>query len=165
MAVLENQNRTLIEELKVLKDIYCHKVEWPQTANGLRVRRSNSLQITVRVSWRIRFDSMSSICSHTPKYTKTTPLFPINLFRRHVPYCRHTTFYSIWPVVARVQRVLWGAPVAFPCCRQAAKECRRRKREYIRCLETRLTMLEAQNKKLMDELNYFKEMYGLKSSQ
>ncbi|XP_029555146.1 cAMP-responsive element modulator-like isoform X3 [Salmo trutta] len=49
--------------------------------------------------------------------------------------------------------------------RQAAKECRRRKREYIRCLETRLTMLEAQNKKLMDELNYFKEMYGIKSSQ
>ncbi|XP_035597503.1 cAMP-responsive element modulator-like isoform X3 [Oncorhynchus keta] len=49
--------------------------------------------------------------------------------------------------------------------RQAAKECRRRKREYIRCLETRLTMLEAQNKKLVDELNYFKEMYGIKSSQ
>uniref|UniRef100_A0A8C7GNM8 cAMP responsive element modulator n=2 Tax=Oncorhynchus kisutch TaxID=8019 RepID=A0A8C7GNM8_ONCKI len=27
VAVLENQNRTLIEELKALKDIYCHKVE------------------------------------------------------------------------------------------------------------------------------------------
>nr|XP_023009420.1 cAMP-responsive element modulator isoform X3 [Maylandia zebra] len=27
VAVLENQNKTLIEELKALKDIYCHKAE------------------------------------------------------------------------------------------------------------------------------------------
>ncbi|CAB1340786.1 unnamed protein product, partial [Coregonus sp. 'balchen'] len=95
VALLENQNRTLIEELKALKDIYCHK----------------------------------KTCFLLSSYST----------------------YSIWPVVERVQ--------------QAAKECRRRKREYIRCLETRLTMLEAQNKKLMDELNYFKEIYGIKSSQ
>ncbi|KAK1794647.1 hypothetical protein P4O66_001363 [Electrophorus voltai] len=44
--------------------------------------------------------------------------------------------------------------------RKAAKECRRRKREYVRCLETRLTMLEVQNKKLIDELNYLKEIYS-----
>ncbi|XP_076850743.1 cAMP responsive element modulator b isoform X2 [Brachyhypopomus gauderio] len=47
---------------------------------------------------------------------------------------------------------------------EAAKECRRRKREYIRCLETRLTMLEVQNKKLFDELQYLKEIYAGKSS-
>uniref|UniRef100_A0A2K6EN09 BZIP domain-containing protein n=1 Tax=Propithecus coquereli TaxID=379532 RepID=A0A2K6EN09_PROCO len=27
VAVLENQNKTLIEELKALKDLYCHKAE------------------------------------------------------------------------------------------------------------------------------------------
>ncbi|XP_062335885.1 cAMP-responsive element modulator-like isoform X2 [Osmerus eperlanus] len=47
--------------------------------------------------------------------------------------------------------------------REAAKECRRRKREYVRCLETRLTMLEAANKKLMDDLQYFHEVYGSKT--
>ncbi|XP_036441716.1 cAMP responsive element modulator b isoform X2 [Colossoma macropomum] len=48
--------------------------------------------------------------------------------------------------------------------REAAKECRRRKREYVRCLETRVTMLELQNKKLISELQNMKEMYAGKSS-
>ncbi|XP_053323049.1 cAMP-responsive element modulator-like isoform X2 [Spea bombifrons] len=36
--------------------------------------------------------------------------------------------------------------------REAAKECRRRKNEYVRCLERRVAMLEMENKKLMAEL-------------
>ncbi|KAG5268390.1 hypothetical protein AALO_G00212060 [Alosa alosa] len=48
--------------------------------------------------------------------------------------------------------------------REAAKECRRRKREYVRCLETRLSVLEVQNKKLLEELQYLKDIYNVKSS-
>ncbi|KAL7874389.1 hypothetical protein SRHO_G00053590 [Serrasalmus rhombeus] len=48
--------------------------------------------------------------------------------------------------------------------REAAKECRRRKREYVRCLEARVTMLELQNKKLISELQNMKELYAGKSS-
>lgn len=40
--------------------------------------------------------------------------------------------------------------------RQAAKECRRRKREYINCLESHVAMLQEENKKLMEEINYLK---------
>ncbi|KAM6953251.1 cAMP-responsive element modulator-like [Aplochiton taeniatus] len=49
--------------------------------------------------------------------------------------------------------------------REAAKECRRRKREYVRCLETRLSMVEAQNKKLLSDLQYVQEVYGIKVSE
>lgn len=45
-------------------------------------------------------------------------------------------------------------------CRQMAKECRHRKREYLNCLEVHVSKLELQNKKLMKELKY---LLGLKS--
>eukprot|EP00117_Sycon_ciliatum_P010578 scpid100362/ scgid1554/ cAMP-responsive element modulator len=43
--------------------------------------------------------------------------------------------------------------------REAAKECRRKKKEYVRCLENRVAVLEAQNSKLMEELKNLKDMY------
>lgn len=43
--------------------------------------------------------------------------------------------------------------------RDAAKECRRRKKEYVKCLETRVAVLEHQNKQLIDELKTLKELY------
>lgn len=43
--------------------------------------------------------------------------------------------------------------------REAARECRRKKKEYIKCLENRVQVLEAQNKGLIDELKNLKEMY------
>uniref|UniRef100_UPI00358E6C62 cyclic AMP-responsive element-binding protein 1-like isoform X1 n=1 Tax=Myxine glutinosa TaxID=7769 RepID=UPI00358E6C62 len=43
--------------------------------------------------------------------------------------------------------------------RVAAKECRRRKKEYIRCLENRVAVLETQNKQLLEELKELKELY------
>lgn len=43
--------------------------------------------------------------------------------------------------------------------REAAKECRRRKKEYVKCLETRVAVLENQNKQLIDELKSLKELY------
>ncbi|NXN78556.1 CREM protein, partial [Bombycilla garrulus] len=42
--------------------------------------------------------------------------------------------------------------------REAAKECRRRKKEYIKCLESRVAVLEVQNKKLIQELETLKDI-------
>ncbi|KFW04209.1 cAMP-responsive element modulator, partial [Eurypyga helias] len=42
--------------------------------------------------------------------------------------------------------------------REAAKECRRRKKEYIKCLESRVAVLERQNKKLTEELETLKQI-------
>ncbi|XP_068260587.1 cAMP-responsive element modulator isoform X6 [Nyctibius grandis] len=44
--------------------------------------------------------------------------------------------------------------------REAAKECRRRKKEYIKCLESRVAVLEVQNKKLIEELETLKHIYS-----
>ncbi|XP_053571654.1 cAMP-responsive element modulator [Bombina bombina] len=46
--------------------------------------------------------------------------------------------------------------------REAAKECRRRKKEYIKCLESRVAMLEVQNKNLLEELKILKQMCRVK---
>lgn len=43
--------------------------------------------------------------------------------------------------------------------REAAKECRNKKKEYIKCLETRVAVLETQNKALIEELKSLKELY------
>lgn len=45
------------------------------------------------------------------------------------------------------------------CYREAARECRRKKKEYIKCLENRVAVLENQNKALIDELKSLKELY------
>lgn len=43
--------------------------------------------------------------------------------------------------------------------REAARECRRKKKEYVKCLENRVAVLESQNKTLIDELKALKELY------
>lgn len=43
--------------------------------------------------------------------------------------------------------------------REAAKECRRKKKEYVKCLENRVSVLETQNKALIEELKTLKELY------
>ncbi|XP_052865642.1 cyclic AMP response element-binding protein B isoform X4 [Anopheles cruzii] len=47
--------------------------------------------------------------------------------------------------------------------REAARECRRKKKEYIKCLENRVAVLENQNKALIEELKSLKELYCAKS--
>ncbi|XP_022436105.1 cAMP-responsive element modulator isoform X14 [Delphinapterus leucas] len=47
--------------------------------------------------------------------------------------------------------------------REAAKECRRRKKEYVKCLESRVAVLEVQNKKLIEELETLKDIYSPKT--
>merc|ERR1712130_207383 len=43
--------------------------------------------------------------------------------------------------------------------REAARECRRKKKEYIKCLENRVQVLEAQNNQLIEELQNLKAQY------
>ncbi|NXC38672.1 CREM protein, partial [Penelope pileata] len=47
--------------------------------------------------------------------------------------------------------------------REAAKECRRRKKEYIKCLESRVAVLEVQNQKLIEELETLKDICSSKT--
>uniref|UniRef100_A0A8C9G3T9 BZIP domain-containing protein n=1 Tax=Pavo cristatus TaxID=9049 RepID=A0A8C9G3T9_PAVCR len=46
---------------------------------------------------------------------------------------------------------------------EAAKECRRRKKEYIKCLESRVAVLEVQNQKLIEELETLKDICSSKA--
>ncbi|XP_050388755.1 cAMP-responsive element modulator isoform X2 [Patella vulgata] len=43
--------------------------------------------------------------------------------------------------------------------REAARECRIKKKEYVKCLENRVAVLENQNKTLIEELKALKELY------
>ncbi|XP_032675881.1 cyclic AMP-responsive element-binding protein 1 isoform X4 [Odontomachus brunneus] len=47
--------------------------------------------------------------------------------------------------------------------REAARECRRKKKEYIKCLENRVAVLENRNQTLIDELKSLKELYQQKA--
>ncbi|XP_053198394.1 cyclic AMP-dependent transcription factor ATF-1-like isoform X1 [Scomber japonicus] len=47
--------------------------------------------------------------------------------------------------------------------REAARECRRKKKEYVKCLENRVDVLENQNKTLIEELRALKDIYRHKA--
>ncbi|KAA0704699.1 cAMP-responsive element modulator [Triplophysa tibetana] len=47
--------------------------------------------------------------------------------------------------------------------REAARECRRKKKEYVKCLENRVAVLEKQNKTLIEELKALKVLYSHKT--
>ncbi|XP_035182916.1 LOW QUALITY PROTEIN: cyclic AMP-dependent transcription factor ATF-1-like [Oxyura jamaicensis] len=49
--------------------------------------------------------------------------------------------------------------------REAARECRRKNKEYVKCLENRVAVLENQNKTLTEELRTLKDLYCHKSVQ
>lgn len=53
--------------------------------------------------------------------------------------------------------------VSHSFCREAARECRRKKKEYVKCLENRVAVLENQNKTLIEELKALKDLYCHKS--
>lgn len=58
-------------------------------------------------------------------------------------------------ISARCRSIIDG----FYIYREAAKECRRKKKEYVKCLENRVAVLENQNKALIEELKTLKELY------
>lgn len=53
--------------------------------------------------------------------------------------------------------------LSYPSNREAARECRRKKKEYVKCLENRVAVLENQNKTLIEELKALKDLYCHKS--
>lgn len=55
------------------------------------------------------------------------------------------------------------ARVACAFCRAAAKEYRRRQKDYVRSLEMRIAMMENQNQEMTEELKRLKELYSVKS--
>lgn len=54
--------------------------------------------------------------------------------------------------------------ICFFFYREAARECRRKKKEYVKCLENRVAVLENQNKTLIEELKALKELYCQKDA-
>lgn len=59
---------------------------------------------------------------------------------------------------------MWHFPdVSMLVFREAARECRRKKKEYVKCLENRVAVLENQNKTLIEELKTLKDLYSHKS--
>ncbi|XP_069504131.1 cAMP-responsive element modulator-like isoform X1 [Ambystoma mexicanum] len=47
--------------------------------------------------------------------------------------------------------------------REAARECRKKKKEYVKCLENRVAVLENQNRTLIEELKALKDLYCRKA--
>jgi len=45
-------------------------------------------------------------------------------------------------------------------CSEAARVCRRKKKEYIACLEMRVMVLESQNRALIHEFKSLRELYS-----
>lgn len=60
-------------------------------------------------------------------------------------------------VVLRLTALM--SPLLSTASREAARECRRKKKEYVRCLENRVAVLENQNKTLIEELRALKDIY------
>lgn len=61
------------------------------------------------------------------------------------------------------QSVWCVARVACAFCRTAAKEYRRRQKDYVRSLETRIAMMENQKRKMTEELDSLKDLCTGKS--
>lgn len=66
-----------------------------------------------------------------------------------------SSFEPVWIVLASC------SCSHLPCVgsREAARECRRKKKEYVKCLENRVAVLENQNKTLIEELKALKDLY------
>ncbi|XP_034549788.1 cyclic AMP-responsive element-binding protein 1b isoform X1 [Notolabrus celidotus] len=67
------------------------------------------------------------------------------------------------PVQGATEEVTRKREVRLMKNREAARECRRKKKEYVKCLENRVAVLENQNKTLIEELKALKDLYCHKS--
>lgn len=62
-------------------------------------------------------------------------------------------------VLHEVGPVRFSQSLSVVTSREAARECRRKKKEYVKCLENRVAVLEKQNKMLIEELKALKDLY------
>ncbi|XP_056149707.1 cAMP-responsive element modulator isoform X3 [Lampris incognitus] len=63
------------------------------------------------------------------------------------------------PAIQHAEEVTRKREVRLMKNREAARECRRKKKEYVKCLENRVAVLENQNKTLIEELKALKDIY------
>lgn len=79
--------------------------------------------------------------------------------------CSHDQIYQAYfsLLVNSTQKNVLFALLLLLFFREAAKECRRRKKEYVKCLESRVAVLEVQNKKLIEELETLKDICSPKT--
>lgn len=127
-------------------------------SHGMYTLRKHHLQWML-VKWTV-LSSCSCCLSHLKKWH-------VLEYICHVALCRFylgLTGYWVWGV-----RVHWASLNCagrlflshLPCVgsREAARECRRKKKEYVKCLENRVAVLENQNKTLIEELKALKDLY------
>lgn len=76
----------------------------------------------------------------------------------HVSKCSHVLYARVLTLTTDIH-----SHVVFMSHREAARECRRKKKEYVKCLENRVAVLENQNKTLIEELKALKDLYCHKS--
>ena len=67
--------------------------------------------------------------------------------------------YSLNPTYLQAEEQARKREIRLMKNREAARECRNKKKEYIKCLENRVAVLENQNKALIEELKSLKELY------
>jgi hypothetical protein len=72
---------------------------------------------------------------------------------------RHENDKCVYKKIGKNFYYLFLSFIIFYFFREAARECRRKKKEYIKCLEERVAGLETQNKALIEELRQLKELY------
>ncbi|XP_034858844.1 LOW QUALITY PROTEIN: cyclic AMP-dependent transcription factor ATF-1-like [Mirounga leonina] len=70
---------------------------------------------------------------------------------------------TLMPQTAKTDDPQLKAEIKLDKIREAARECRRKKKEYVKCLENRVAVLENQNKTLIEELKTLKDLYSYKS--
>lgn len=105
---------------------------------------------TNKWSWR----NDCAICNTKPRWTifRTWYVYPICEFR----------FYfqnELNSFIVSAEDQSRKREIRLQKNREAARECRRKKKEYIKCLENRVAVLENQNKALIEELKSLKELY------
>lgn len=72
-------------------------------------------------------------------------------------------FFALIEVALEVKLDVIMLRVFVIASREAARECRRKKKEYVKCLENRVAVLENQNKTLIEELKALKDLYCRKT--
>ncbi|KAI0987328.1 hypothetical protein GJ496_004057, partial [Pomphorhynchus laevis] len=93
--------------------------------------------------------------SNQPSRNNNNSSFPLIKQQPHRP----SSYTGLLPMQQVSQDAARKREMRLQKNREAARECRRKKKEYIKCLENRVAVLENQNKALLDDLRQLRELY------
>ncbi|XP_037135856.1 cyclic AMP-responsive element-binding protein 1-like isoform X1 [Syngnathus acus] len=113
----------------------------------MREGKSNSVMETVTRRW-LKSKPSYVFAGSTGELTGTSSIHPLAVAQSS-SHSHQRPFEDV--TQKREQRLMKN--------REAARECRRKKKEYVKCLENRVAVLENQNKTLIEELRAMKEIY------